>query len=198
MLIHLHHLYGYLRAAREPIKSVSLFSKMQQVYRIFFVFSSIAFVLTHSDLFYYKRSFNTQGASQGHSDSLKRLELTTLPAKRSAVTATLPVLVVLTSVLTGICLRFQIVYQSLGHRYPATGFGLLGFRTSKVYTARRSGVSLDPSLTPDPGSVELPHSSYIAPLAVPISWRAFWGPRSFCLWGSQTLFDGLLASLLVS
>ena len=75
-----------LRAVRKPIKSVSLlFSKRQQFSRIFFVFSTIAFVLTHSDLFYYER--------QRHSDSLKRLELTTLPAKHSAVTATLPLLV---------------------------------------------------------------------------------------------------------
>ena len=65
------------------------------------------------------------------------------------MTATLPVLVVLTSVLTGVCLRFWIVCQSVGHRYLATGFGLLGFRTSQFYTARRSVVSLDPSPTPD-------------------------------------------------
>ena len=88
MLTHLHNLLGYSRAAREPIKSVSLlFSKRQQAYQIFFVFSTIAFVFTRSDS-YYERSLITQGAPQGHSDSLNRLQLTTLPAKRSAVTAT--------------------------------------------------------------------------------------------------------------
>ena len=63
MLTHLHNLLGYSRAAREPIKSVSLlFSKRQQAYQIFFVFSTIAFVFTRSDS-YYERSFITQGSS---------------------------------------------------------------------------------------------------------------------------------------